>query len=252
MVSQTSINNTIQDNDFSVNRATAATTVQSSVDHSDNTSGTSNAKFFSQVGGTSGGDPHLNVNIPATQDYALGIDNTDADNLKITDGADPSSGSTYATFDQGTTNVWFDGISFDGGTTILANYEENTTFTPVLEFGGGTTGITYSTQTGKYARIGNIVFVRINLVLTSKGSDTGAATITGLPFSVLTTPEPVVALRCANITFGSTGTAISANLIAGPAIEFYGLTTSANFEALDDTDFADNSRMLVTGWYETA
>ena len=250
MVSQNSINNTVQDNDFSVNRATAGTTVESSVEHSDDTNTASHAKFLAEVGGTSGGDPHVNVNIPATQDYSLGIDNTDADNLKITDGADPSSGSTYVTCDQGSTNVWFDGISFDAGTTILADYEENTTFTPVLEFGGGTTGITYGSQLGRYARIGNIVFVRINLVLTSKGSSTGTAEITGLPYAVGTGPAPACYSRPAFIQFGSAGTAFAAAFSAG-GIQFSGLTTSANREAIDDTDFIDTSNVLVAGWYET-
>lgn len=56
-------------------------------------------------------------------------------------------------------------------------------WTPVLKFGGGVVGITYGTQTGRYTRIGNMVFVRLRIVLTSKGSSTGTATITGLPFT---------------------------------------------------------------------
>lgn len=57
----------------------------------------------------------------------------------------------------------------------------NTAWTPVLLFGGAATGITYSTQSGTYAQIGNQVTITVNLVLTSKGSATGTATISGLP-----------------------------------------------------------------------
>jgi len=65
----------------------------------------------------------------------------------------------------------------------LDDYKEGT-FTPVLEFGGGSVGITYSTQTGYYTKIGNRVYVDIYIIITSKGSSTGDAIITGLPYTV--------------------------------------------------------------------
>lgn len=64
----------------------------------------------------------------------------------------------------------------------LDDYEEGT-FTPSLTFGGAAVGMTYGTQAGSYTKIGNLVTVQIRLVLTAKGSSTGAAIITGLPFA---------------------------------------------------------------------
>ena len=65
----------------------------------------------------------------------------------------------------------------------LDDYEEGI-WTPVLAFGGASTGITYGSPTnGRYTKIGRKVTVSGSLVLTSKGSATGAATITGLPFT---------------------------------------------------------------------
>lgn len=75
-----------------------------------------------------------------------------------------------------------DGIKLAAG-TILNVYQEGT-WTPVLRFGGATTGITYTTQTGYYTRIGNRVFIHCLIVLSSKGSATGNADISGLPFTV--------------------------------------------------------------------
>ena len=68
---------------------------------------------------------------------------------------------------------------------VLDDYEEGT-FTPVLYFGGGTTGITYTSgrQLGQYTKIGDSVFIYIHIQLTSKGSSAGAAQIHGLPFTV--------------------------------------------------------------------
>lgn len=64
----------------------------------------------------------------------------------------------------------------------LDDYEEGT-WTPGVSFGGGTTGITYNTQSGSYTKIGNRVFFRGSINLSSKGSSTGSALITGLPFT---------------------------------------------------------------------
>jgi hypothetical protein len=69
----------------------------------------------------------------------------------------------------------------------LDDYEEGT-FTPTLQFGGSTTGITYSsTRLGSYTKVGRMVYGAIRFALTSKGSATGLATITGLPFTCINT-----------------------------------------------------------------
>ena len=76
-----------------------------------------------------------------------------------------------------------DSISFDTGTNTLEDFVDTTSWTPVLEFGGGTTGITYTVQQGKYTRIGSLVFLSLFITLSNKGSSTGQATITGLPYA---------------------------------------------------------------------
>jgi hypothetical protein len=67
--------------------------------------------------------------------------------------------------------------------SLLDDYEEGT-WTPELAFNGSSTGITYdSGARGFYTKIGNVVNVFVRMVLTSKGVQTGNATITGLPFT---------------------------------------------------------------------
>ena len=63
----------------------------------------------------------------------------------------------------------------------LDDYEEGT-FTPSINFGGGTTGIT-GTFAGFYTKTGNQVFVTILINLSNKGSSTGSFYIAGLPFT---------------------------------------------------------------------
>lgn len=70
-------------------------------------------------------------------------------------------------------------ISFGG--TALANYVEGT-FTPVFASAGGGTA-TYSTQIGRYTRIGNRCFFNIYLQLTGLPS-AGVVSISGLPFTI--------------------------------------------------------------------
>lgn len=80
--------------------------------------------------------------------------------------------------------------SINFGGTSLSIYAEST-WTPALSFGGGSVGITYSTQSGTYIRIGKLVVASFNIVLTSKGSSTGAASISGLPFNATSNAGPV-------------------------------------------------------------
>ena len=70
-----------------------------------------------------------------------------------------------------------------GMTSQLLNWYEEGTWTPAVRFGGGTTGITYSRQNGRYTRVGKLVTVTWDVRLSNKGSSTGAFTLAGLPFS---------------------------------------------------------------------
>lgn len=54
-------------------------------------------------------------------------------------------------------------------------------WTPVLNIGGSTTGITYSVQQGFYYQLGPIVWFSCHINLTSKGAQVGTLAITGLP-----------------------------------------------------------------------
>jgi hypothetical protein len=83
-------------------------------------------------------------------------------------------------------NLFLSGGVYLGGTgsaNLLDDYEEGT-FTPLLAFGGGSAGITYGQLNGVYVKTGKVVTVRWGVLLTNKGTDTGTAAITGLPFIV--------------------------------------------------------------------
>ena len=77
------------------------------------------------------------------------------------------------------------GVTTNTDANTLDDYEEGT-FSPRLQFDGATTGITYSSgyDTGWYTKIGNLVNFGFTMVLSSKGSATGGAQLSGLPFSL--------------------------------------------------------------------
>lgn len=72
-----------------------------------------------------------------------------------------------------------------GGAMSWANCStpSKVSWTPVLTIGGSATGITYSTQLGYYQTSGSVTEVEFYLQLTSKGSNSGTVSLTGLPVS---------------------------------------------------------------------
>lgn len=73
------------------------------------------------------------------------------------------------------------GVTSLAGTAALQLYAIGS-WTPVLLLGGANVAMTFSTQAGTYIRVGSLVTCFFSLTLTAKGSSTGAATISGLPF----------------------------------------------------------------------
>lgn len=68
----------------------------------------------------------------------------------------------------------------------LDEYEEGN-WTPVLGGAGGTSGQSYSTQIGRYIKIGKLVFCSFRATLSNEGTITGALQLQGLPFTTDTT-----------------------------------------------------------------
>ena len=89
------------------------------------------------------------------------------------------------------------------GTTsseILNDYEEGT-FTPVIAGGSSAGTATYTDQSGKYTKIGNCVYFRMD-VIWSGHTGTGTLKITGLPFTNSQNYQSIGSVR-----FNQTGTA---------------------------------------------
>lgn len=105
--------------------------------------------------------------------------------------------ATANTRDLGTSSKLWDllyintGIKFPGtqvpsaDANTLDDYEEGN-WTPVLGGGGGTSGQTYTTQLGRYVKVGKHVFCSFFIELSAKGTITGSLQLQGLPFTIAT------------------------------------------------------------------
>ena len=130
----------------------------------------------------------------------------------------------------------------------LDDYEEGT-WTMGLTFGGAAVGITYSGNTGNYVKIGKKVTVTGYMLLTNKGTSTGTVSLTGLPFTVATATAnySAASLVLSNITFlGTNGGYSNVNTTT---VSLTQTTTAGATSALADTNFANNSSVIISLTY---
>lgn len=80
-------------------------------------------------------------------------------------------------------NVVTEFLNGQGGWTVPSATVSAGTWTPVIGGAGGTSGQTYSHQVGTYLKLGTFVMVSFRVALSAKGTITGAAQISGLPFA---------------------------------------------------------------------
>jgi hypothetical protein len=69
-----------------VSKSASGANVDAFVTNTNNASGTANARLVAQVGGTSGGDPLLVLDISGGNSGSIGVDNSDSDKIKIARG----------------------------------------------------------------------------------------------------------------------------------------------------------------------
>lgn len=127
------------------------------------------------------------------------------------------------------------------------DYAEGT-FTPAITFGGAAVGVTYTTQSGSYTRIGNRVFFDLLIVLSSKGSSTGTLAITGLPFTAANTADKACAIEPSSFAAGINP---YANVVRNSAtVALYSYATATGVQtAIADTGVANNTNFAISGHY---
>lgn len=126
------------------------------------------------------------------------------------------------------------------------------TWTPTVLFGGGSTGQTYSRQTGLYQIVGNQICGSWEVIFTALGSSTGTVTLSGLPF-------PVANQISANggggpITYytgmsGLTSIPVASARQAASTFSLWNFN-SGNIASLQNTNFTSSSTIAGNFCYE--
>lgn len=144
-------------------------------------------------------------------------------------------------------------MAFGNNVYNTKNSLSATSWTPELSFNIGTTGITYTSRSGSYQRIGNIIFYTFSIVLSNKGSSVGVAAITGLPTSASSDagPRGVIAIQ-QNLTLNA---GYSFAYFEPNPFNLYfqlyqtGPTTATGSTNLTDVNFANNTYLVGSGFY---
>jgi hypothetical protein len=123
------------------------------------------------------------------------------------------------------------------------------TWTPAVTFGGASVGVTYTTQLGSIYKIGKCVSFTCYIQLSSKGSSVGSIAVTGLPFINQSTYSNVACeLRTVSPTVGDQH--IQGGIPSGgTGITMSRVGASGFRDILDDTDFKNDSVIIISGTY---
>lgn len=146
----------------------------------------------------------------------------------------------YDIIDNGTNYILLDSAQ---GSNIQA-------FVPSIDFGGGTTGITYGSQLGNWYKANRMLYFTLLVTLTNKGSSTGIAHINGLPFPVNASWgfNNSTAVFADNVTFAGNYLMFSFNS-GSSQLTIANIATGAAHTTLTDTAFANNTTIACGGFY---
>lgn len=120
-----------------------------------------------------------------------------------------------------------------------------TSWTPVLHFGGVNVGITYTTQLGTYLKVGKFVIAECTILLSSKGSSTGNASVTGLPLSA--NGGGYAAMNDFNSTTGNFANQVNGSITGTTIALIY--NTASGSANLTDADFTNTSSFQAVALY---
>jgi hypothetical protein len=165
---------------------------------------------------------------------------------------DITTGTVFSGNGRGRLNL--DNVVFVSGTHTILNAQgfyqyRHSTYTPTLAINGSSAGITYTTQSGSFWEIGNMVYGTAEILLSSKGAGAGGVTVT-LPRTVaaFSSRTPLVQVLPISGMNGLTGHVLG-----------YGSTNTTNVvlvqmgatgsSALTDAELTNTSRLIYTFAY---
>lgn len=168
------------------------------------------------------------------------------DNTVGTISAGTNTGKTLAT----------GGVTFDGGTNNLTNYTVGDWTPTFTGSSANPTSVTYTTQVGKYIRIGALVFVHATLTVNAVtlGAAAGNLQVSGLPFTAknVANYSPMLATEVSSFDLGASTKFITAQVQNNSTnIAFIESLDNAGATVTAVTILAANTQVRISGCYET-
>ena len=134
-----------------------------------------------------------------------------------------------------------------GMTSELLSWYEEGTWTPNINFNGASVGVTYTTQSGTYVRVGSLVTASCFILLSNKGSSAGFAYVGGYPFAASPVYYFAGSLRLVTVT--NTG-ALAINTNTSDTNFLLTSTAATGAQTiLSDTNFSNTSQVMATITY---
>lgn len=122
-----------------------------------------------------------------------------------------------------------------------------TTYSPTIAFGGASVGVTYTRRNGQYYDIGALRYFDIDILLSSKGSSTGAVTIT-LPSTATNTFNKPADIHCDTLAAG-VNNVCAVIISASPTVVSIRKFAAGASSSLADTDTNNTSIFQISGFY---
>jgi hypothetical protein len=204
------------------------------------------------------GDPQIYFESTGNT-FAIGVN---SNNFEISDNASIGTNTRLSISNTGNVSVSTGnlvigtsgkGIDFSatagtGTSELFDDYEEGT-WTPYIKFAGANNvGIVYVTQTGNYTKIGNLVQISYKVQLSSKGAQTGTATIANLPFAG-NGEASIMPVFFTNLSL--TGEQIPIGRVAGSTTVELRTQSSGDVASMTDSNIENNSDIRMSGSYLT-
>jgi len=155
----------------------------------------------------------------------------------------------------------FSATADSGGTKeseLLDDYEEGT-FTPTFYYVSGTSGVSHTTQEGRYTKIGRLVSIHIKMSISNIGSGNNNMRVGGLPFAPVNSGvsydyfnfSAVVGM---NIGSGRVPFAQLEDYGGGGRITMYSYdySSSSNYSEINSSHLSNGLNFGMTGTYVTS